>query len=243
MALGVGLLVLALASLAWALARREAGGILLASFAVPFFLEMGSLHAVFVRYMTPLVPVLCLFAATALIDLARRTWLPRVAWLPVTLGVLVLIEPLHSAMGYDHLVHHKDTRVQVYQFLRTVPDGLHAATYGPSVTWRSTLPRWRPEFYAKDPAQTWAEALELLRAHGVRYFLVHHSELDVFSPTIPELEAAVRQAGTLVRVFSPYHPGVHAQPVYDRVDAYFFPVGRFRGLERPGPLVVVYRLN
>jgi len=132
---------------------------------------------------------------------------------------------------------------QVYQFLQTLPHGLDAATYGPSVTWRSTLPRWRPEFYAKHPAQTWAEALDHLRADGVRYFLIHHSPLDVFSPTIPELEAAVQRVGTPVRVFSPYRPGVQPPPVYDRVDAYFFPVGRFRGLERPGPLVNVYRLD
>jgi 4-amino-4-deoxy-L-arabinose transferase-like glycosyltransferase len=91
--LGLGLLALALVGVAWALWRRDAGGILLASFAVPFFLEMSSLHAVFVRYMTPLVPVLCLFAASALVGLARRSWTRGTAWLPITLGVLVLIEP------------------------------------------------------------------------------------------------------------------------------------------------------
>jgi hypothetical protein len=166
-----------------------------------------------------------------------------VGWLPVALRALAVVQPLNGSVGYDRLVHHKDTRLQAYQFLQTPPGGLYAATYGPSLTWRSTLPRWRPDFYAKHPQQTWAEALDVPRARGIRYFLVDHSELDVFSPTIPELEAAIRQAGTPVGLFSPYRPGAHPRPVYDRVDDHFFPVGRFAGLERPGPLVAVYRLN
>jgi len=40
--------------------------------------------------------------------------------------------------------------------------------------------------------------------------------------------------------FSPYEPGTRPRPAYDRVDPYYFPIGGFQGVKRPGPLVRLY---
>lgn len=243
---GMGWLLLGLgiAGLARAAWRREPGELAVLSFVVVFFAEMGTLRAIFVRYMTPLVPVLCLFAASAMLAVTERIRPPRArAWALAALAALAVLEPLHSSLAYARLVRHVDTRVQTYEFLRTVPRGLRAATYGPSVVWRSTLPRWRPTFYAKSPGQSWAEVLAILKSRGIHYVLIHHSALDVFSPPMPELEAEVERAGTLIREFSPYAPGSDPHPMYDRVDAHYFPIGAFGGVVRPGPLVRVYQLH
>ncbi len=90
---------------------------------------------------------------------------------------------------------------------------------------------------------TWTEVLKLLKTRQVSYLIAHYSDLDVFSPTIPELEHALRQSATLIREFTPYESGAEPHPVYDRVDAHFFPIGGFHGVKRPGPLVRVYRLD
>jgi hypothetical protein len=242
--MGVILLGLALGGMLRAAWRRERGELVLLSFVLVFFVEMSTLKAIFVRYMTPLIPILCLFAASAIVALAAQVKRPtvRVAVIGALVAVAIL-EPLHSSLAYARLVHHVDTRVQALEFLRTLPGGTDAATYGPSVTWRSTVPRVPLTFYAKPPDQPWEAALTKLRSRGIRYVLIHHSHLDVFSPTIPELEIAIRRAGTLVREFTPYAPGTDPHPVYDRVDAHFFPIGRFSAVVRPGPLVQVYRLN
>lgn len=243
--MGVALLGLALAGVARVLWRREVEGLVFLSFAASFFLVMGSVKAVFVRYMTPLLPVLCLFAATALLSLVGLLKWPRGRpWVAAGLGLLAIMEPGYASVAYARMVHRVDTRVRAYQFVRSsLPPGTQVASYGPDVTWRSTIPRFLPIMYAKPPEQSWVEALTALKSQGTRYFLAHHSELEVFSPTIPELELALRQSATLIREFSPYVSGTHPHPVYDRVDAYFFPIGGFRGVTRPGPLVRLYRLD
>ncbi len=243
--MGVGLLGLACLGIMRVLWRREGGGLALLSFAACFFLIIGSFHAAFVRYMTPLLPILCLFAAAALLSLTAFLKRPRArSWVTAGLALLVLAEPLHASTAYGHLVHHVDTRVKTYEFIRAwLPPGSEVATYGVTDTWRSTIPRFEPTMISKDPDKSWAEIFVKLKATGVHYFLTHHSELEVFSPTIPEIEALVRQSGTLIHEFSPYRPGVHSRPVYDRVDGYFFPLSGFREVDRPGPLVRLYRLN
>lgn len=245
--MGIGLLGIAVGGLARILWRRKPEGLVLVSFVVVFFLVTGSAKLIFVRYMEPLVPVLCLFAATAVWDLAgltRRSGMRP--WIATGIGLLVVVEPLSAAVAYGKLVHHTDTRVKAYRFIQTaLPPGTAVATYGPSVTWRSTIPRFQPILYAKPPEQSWAEALATLKARGVRYFLTHHSTLEVFSPTIPELELALRHSATLIQEFEFSRAKVDAspRPVYDRVDPYYLPIGGFHGVKRPGPLVRLYRLD
>jgi Dolichyl-phosphate-mannose-protein mannosyltransferase len=243
--MGLGLLGLAFAGMVRALWRRQDQGLVLLSFAASFYLVMGSARAIFVRYMTPLLPILCLFAAAALLSLTELLKWPRARpWVAAGLGLLAVVEPLAASAAYDRMVHQVDTRVQTREFiLASLPPGTKVATYGPSVTWRSTFPRFLPVMYAKHREQSWAEVLTVLKAKRIQYFLTHHSGLDVFSPTIPELQLAVHQSGTLIREFSPYEARALPHPVYDRVDAHYFPIGGFRGVMRPGPLVRLYRLE
>ena len=52
-----------------------------------------------------------------------------------------------------------------------------------------------------------------------------------------------RRSATLAQAFSPYKTRATPHPVYDRVDPYYFPIGGFAGVVRPGPLVRLYRLD
>jgi 4-amino-4-deoxy-L-arabinose transferase-like glycosyltransferase len=242
--MGVALLGLAAAGLAWGLWRHDPAAWTLGSFVAVFFAVMGAGRLVHVRYMTPLLPVLCLFAATALLGLSG--WLPgpRTRWgLVAALGALVMVEPVDSAVRYGQVVHHVDTRVEAYEFLLTLPPESRIVTYGPSEVWRSVVPRWQPDYYAKQPEERWSDVLELLKTRETRYVLVHTSTLEVFSPTLPDLERALRGTATLLREFSPYLPGAHPQPVYDWTDPYYVPIGRFAGVKRPGPMIRLYHLD
>jgi Dolichyl-phosphate-mannose-protein mannosyltransferase len=242
--LGAGLLGLGAAGLLWRVWARDRAAWVLGSFVAVFFAVTGAGRLVHVRYMTPLVPVLCLFAATAVLGLGRSLPWPRVRWgCVVAMSVLALIEPVQSAVGYGRVVHHLDTRVEAYEFLVTLPKGSHIVTYGPSEVWRSVIPRWQPEYYAKQPEERWGDVLERLKARGTRYLLAHTSALDVYSPTLPDLEEELRGAATLLREFSPYHLGARPRPVYDWTDPYYVPIGGFVGVKRPGPTIRVYRLE
>ena len=61
----------------WAADRRRAGTLVLLGWAVPFFLYTARLEVKFLRYMLPLTPVLCLFAADLLWQLGGLIPDPR----------------------------------------------------------------------------------------------------------------------------------------------------------------------
>jgi 4-amino-4-deoxy-L-arabinose transferase-like glycosyltransferase len=241
--MGVGLLALALAGILGTIWRRDAGGLVLLSFAGCFYLVTGYFKLAFVRYMIPLLPVLCLFAAWALLSLTERFPRPARGWIAAGLGVLAVLEPVHAIGAYSGLVHHPDTRVQAYAFLRALPPGTQVAVYEPDVVWRSTIPSWRPAVYLDDPQHASPEVFADLKRQGIGYLLVHTSALAAVSPTVPELELALRRSATLAQAFSPYKTRATPHPVYDRVDPYYFPIGGFAGVVRPGPLVRLYRLD
>jgi Dolichyl-phosphate-mannose-protein mannosyltransferase len=243
--MGLVLLGLALVGMVLTLRRSNGPGLVVLSFVLAFFTAMATLQAVFVRYMTPVVPALCLFAAATVCAVARRVPWPWVrAWATAALVLLAVFEPLGASIAYGRIRHHVDTRLEVLAYvLNALPPGAVVATYGPSVTWRSTMPRWAPEMYAKDAEQSWPDAFRALKGRGIRYFMVHRSPLDVFSPEIPELDRAIQESATLVREFRPYRKGTPPSPVFDRNDAYYFPIGGFTGVVRPGPLVQLYRLD
>jgi Dolichyl-phosphate-mannose-protein mannosyltransferase len=243
--MGLALLALALAGALLTLHRWNRVGLVLLSFVLTFFTAMASLQAVFVRYMTPLLPVLCVFAAMTVHAVTECLSSPRARrWTMAGLILLALAEPLQASVAYGRIRHHVDTRIEVFDYTQTeLPPGSTVATYGPSVTWRSTMPRWSPQMYAKDPQQSWPDVFKALKSRGTRYFIVHRSPLDVFSPEMPELDRAIRESATLIREFRPYRASSPSAPVYDRNDAYYFPIGGFRGIVRPGPLVQLYRLD
>jgi dolichyl-phosphate-mannose-protein mannosyltransferase len=243
--MGLALVALALAGMLLTLRRSSGPSLVLLSFALAFFTAMATLQAVFVRYMTPLVPTLCLFAAATVCAVVRGVpWPGGRAWATAGLVLLAVFEPLGASIAYGRIRHHVDTRLEVLAYVEAaLPPGAVVATYGPSVTWRSTMPRWAPEMYAKDAQQSWPEAFSVLKGRGIRYFMLHRSPLVVFSPEIPELDRAIRESATLIREFKPYKSGSPPSPVFDQNDAYYFPIGGFRGVVRPGPLVQLYRLD
>jgi len=46
---------------------------------------------------------------------------------------------------------------------------------------------------------------------------------------MPGLDPAIQRWATLIKAFSPDDRDAHPTPLFDRNDAYYFPVGGFRG--------------
>lgn len=244
---GVAALALGAAGIGRGVARREPGALLLASFALPCFAILASSRVAFARYMDPLVPVLCLFAALGAVAFAETGSIRGARRWAIPLITLVAgAEPLRASIAYASLVHRTDTRVETYRYFeRFLPAARPIGTYGPPVVWKSTIPGFGDHLIHISPApgETPKDVLARCRSYGVRYFLVHESPLDVFSPDASDLERALRQSGTLLAEFPFHRPNVAASPVYERPDGFYFPLGGFPGVRRPGPTVRIYRLD
>jgi hypothetical protein len=83
--------------------------------------------------------------------------------------------------------------------------------------------------------------LDRLRKSGIEW-VVTHEHLLAYSQVDPALQQQLDQGAVLVRSFDPFR-GARAKLAYDPVDAYYAPLAGHRSVERPGPLIRIYRLR
>ena len=240
---GVGwpMLISALAGLAWMGGRHPGPALVLGSFPVAYYVAAGTGYNVFVRYMLPVVPFLCIFAgyfvASAASAIAPAMRL-RPALVAAALGLAIAAPPAINVVQFDRLLTREDSRIVAGRWLaENVPAGasmfISGNRYGhPALDFaryrqfgfdyrgstftadrRPTgeLPQWLVIQRAEIPYSHVPELVEQLIAHG--YQLAH-----------------------MVRAYSP-----DARNFYDVQDGFYLPFGSFDRVERPGPNVLIYR--
>jgi len=144
--LGVVLVVLAIAGLAWALWRHTAVDLLLAPYALAYFVYISTWKELADRYLLPILPLLLLLAVRMCLELADlRPAARRVAAPAVGLVLAAaLVAPLAGSIAFDRELSGADVRVRAKAWVeRHVPAGSIIATenYGPP------LVRMRDEKY------------------------------------------------------------------------------------------------
>jgi len=232
---GMGMLPTLLAPLAvaWGFASRRAACVLAASFAVVYYLVVGVSPAMMARYMTPLIPVLFLLEAGMLCDAARRYAGNRV-FMVLALSTLVLVaEPLASAVAHNRIAARTDTRVLATRWLgeHLAPGtrlGVHGARF-----WAWGRPMAPPGVKIVQADQG-AAALE---EAGVRYVTTHDHEL-FWSTLDPDLIESLSPRLRLLAEFVPF--GEESRPIFETSDAFYIPFSAFSGVQRPGPEVRIY---
>ncbi|MCC7262509.1 MAG: glycosyltransferase family 39 protein [Candidatus Latescibacteria bacterium] len=89
----------------------------------------------------------------------------------------------------------------------------------------------------------WAPCpVDSLRSRGVGWVVTHQYPLP-YSPADTTLARQLGSQAVLEACFDPFASGWHAPPVYDPLDAYYVPLAGFDALDRPGPLIKIYRLE
>ena len=113
---GVGwpMLFSALAGMVWMAARHPGPALVLGSFPVAYYVAAGAGYNVFVRYMIPVVPFLCIFAgyfvASAASAIAPAMRL-RPALVAAALGLAVAAPPAINVVQFDRLLTQEDSRI------------------------------------------------------------------------------------------------------------------------------------
>ena len=223
----------------WKHHRRAA--LPLAAFASAFFLAIGSGRTVFFRYILPLLPLACVSAAVGIRALA--TWAaPRVHLRPpvatAALALAVAAPALADTVRMDLLLARTDTRVLAADWLATrlrPGDTLHDAggAYAKLSLGRIAFHEWR-----YDPAtRQFVNAGTMIPDWLVVYD--YAAPLRHYAPTDPGIRALARTKYSLAHQVVGLQDGGEA--VFDREDAFFVPVHGFRGVDRPGPNVSIYR--
>ena len=134
-AMGWPLYLLALAGLAWALTVRGVREAILLAFAIPYLVVIVTWSSRFERYAIPLLPVLTLLAAVAVVRgtgwLLVRVRLASAPWFAAALAgaaALLLVPALGRVVAYHRLLGQPDTRELGSAWVeREIPPGARIA--------------------------------------------------------------------------------------------------------------------
>ncbi|MCX6363692.1 MAG: glycosyltransferase family 39 protein [Actinobacteria bacterium] len=146
---GVVLVVLAIAGLAWALWRHTTVDLLLAPYALAYFVYISTWKELADRYLLPILPLLLLLAVRMCLDVvdlrpaARRFAAPAVA----LVFAVALVAPLAGSIAFDRDLSGADTRERAKAWIEdNVPAGSTIATENYS----APLVRVRDEQYYRN---------------------------------------------------------------------------------------------
>ena len=132
------------------------------AFPIPYFLMVAEQKIVFARYLLPIVPMLCIFAAVAVISgvsLLRRYQFPRGVRTALIAGLTLalLAPPTVTAVGFNRLISRVSTVDQAYEWIQAnIPRGSSLVLEGGHLV----LPGFRTERTRQLRLQTYEAFVE-----------------------------------------------------------------------------------
>lgn len=243
--LGFPLLAASLAGMLRMAVRAPREAVILASFPIAYYAANGPSCNVFVRYMIPVVPFLCIFAGYAVAELARlvRQRAPRFAGAPVAslLGILIVAPSAWSVIQFDRLAAREDSRVVTAQWIReNVPAGsvilMSGNLYGHPQLERGPVAKYRYIEYNRH-AQVFLSNGQPTQARP-DWIIVQRHPIPYANPgpVVTELVNSEYVQVHTIRAFDPSEDNF-----YDIQDGFYAPFGGFTGVRRFGPNFEIYR--
>ena len=212
--------------------------LLLCAFPIAYYWVAGDSRWVFARYMVPVVPFLCLFAAVAIVWVGRhitytKRGVPR-ALITAGLTAVVVAPSASRLFQFDRLVARTDSRVVAAQWVHEhVPTGSSILQNG-SVYGKTQFDEtYRYEEW--NEIQVPADAFARTRPDWI---ILHESPLGRY------VEQSVSMLVRTQYELLEYVQGsgsVYAGNVFDLQDALYVPYADFRDVSRPGPDIRIYR--
>ena len=225
--LGVVLVVLAVAGLAWALWRHTTVDLLLAPYALAYFVYISTWKELADRYLLPILPLLLLFAVRLCLEVVELRPAARGVAFGAMAGLLTvaLVAPIGHSLHYDSGLSGRDTRLLAKIWVEQhVQSGSIIAreSYGPPLVrardrkyyggaGRASPPAYRLVSLAL-PLPGGSESdrdIRWLRERRVDYVIVSSMVYDrVFAaadhyPDVVTFYRRLGEVGELVKVFTP----------------------------------------
>jgi 4-amino-4-deoxy-L-arabinose transferase-like glycosyltransferase len=245
---GVGLpmLVAGIAGMVTILVRTPAVGAVLFAFPLAYYAVAASMRNVFFRYAIPVVPFLCLAAASLTCLVAARlvaAWPGRLStrWsvaAPWLLAAAVVAPSAVSVYKFDRIIARTDNRVVVARwFEQHVPAGSSVLQSGSQYGLAQLDPRLDYREWTWNKSRSVFMVNDRPATGRPDWILVQESPLP--SATQPIVTEMLRQDYTFVQTFVAL--SLDGDHVFDPQDAFFVPLAGFEGVERPGPNFAVYK--
>jgi 4-amino-4-deoxy-L-arabinose transferase-like glycosyltransferase len=244
--LGIPLMAAACAGAVWLIVERPRAAALVLVFPITYYVYLGSGQTVFVRYLLPMVPFVCLTAAffvdRAAEAVARRTRVRGAGGVAVVALACVLgAQTLRSSLLFDRLMIVEDSRVTGAGWIVShFPGGasMYQSGYGAG--------HLQPQPLSRYPQYTFNEQLdrfEINHAAAVAppdVIVLLESPLGPYSVVPPRVASLAADEYVQVAAFDSVPAERAADAVYDGEDAFFTPFGGIENAIRPGPNVRIF---
>ena len=250
--LGIPLLVLGLGGLAWMAVRQPVHALIVGAFPITYYVVAGAGYNVFVRYMIPVVPFLCISAAFAVDEIAqrvaRRGGLRR-PLVTAALALAVVAPSAWSVVRFDWLLAQEDSRLLAARWVHEqIPAGAsiyssgnlygHAQLTPPDGKYRLFgWDRRERRFTLRERVDNRPRERPVDEPPDV--VLVQRSAIP-FSHIPPEVAELIARDYTLVHTIRAADLS-ETRNVYDIQDGFYVPYAGFHGVRRPGPNFEIYR--
>jgi 4-amino-4-deoxy-L-arabinose transferase-like glycosyltransferase len=246
--LGIPLMIAASAGACWLIVERPRLAALVLAFPVPYYVVLGFGHTVFVRYLVPMVPFVCLTAAF-LVDRAAelvggRSNAPAVRDMTiVVLASIIGAQTLTASLQFDRLMTIDDTRVLGADWIVShFPSG--ASMYQSGFGAGHVQPKPRG-LYPQYRFNERADRFELDDRSAAKdlpdLIVLLESPLGPYSEIPPRIRSLVAAEYELATAFESVPQSLASAAIYDREDAFFAPFGGIENAVHPGPNVEIFR--
>lgn len=242
-------LTASVAGMTLALSRHRPVDLMLLLIPLSGLAILGSQQMYFARFILPIVPLLCVFAADGICALANH-WCSRRALVPGLLLALAVAQPLASSVKSDMLLTRVDTRTLAKEWIEAnIPAGSRIATDWPV----HSPPLSTPERAVPDGQVVYdytavggiglaAHPLAWYHDEGYEYLVTTSFISDIplvyedQNPARNAFYASLPESLDLVAEFS---PGESVPFVFDEIYGPFVSLWQ---RERPGPTVKIYAI-
>jgi hypothetical protein len=262
--LGLPLLAAGLTGIVWMAVKRPALALILGSFPVSYYITAGAGYNVFVRYMVPVVPFLCIFAGYLVAELSAlvarrmaavahgasrnvrvRSYLASAT--PVLIGAIVIAPSAWSVVQFNRLLAETDSRVLAADWVdQHVPAASsvymsgnrygHPQIEGLAGGYQIFGYDWRASTFTHQDRSTG----EYREYHVDRYpdFIIVQRSAIPYSHIPEQVERLLPDVYRMIHQIRA--ADLTARNPYDIQDAFYLAYGRYEGVRRPGPNIEIY---
>ena len=244
---GLPLTIAAILGACWLIARARWKACLVLVFPVAYYVVLGSGLTVFVRYMMPMVPFLCLTAAffvdcvAVFIRSRLNVGVVGEGIAVALLAVMIAAPTARMSIAFDRLMTRQDTRVLGENWVASrFPEGatIYQSGYGYSHVFPRPLQRYA--YYDFNERLSRFQMIGGATIDRPDVIVLPDSPLGTYTQVPPKIRALVGAEYVLVLTVEGASTATAPGALYDQDDAFFAPFVGMDEVTRPGPTLNIY---
>jgi len=239
--LGAPLLISGLAGMGLLMARFRKQAALICAFPFLYYAIAGRGLTVFVRYMTPMTPFLCMAAAFFIVWSVRQLMKPeRVSVVVGIAAAAIALPSLQRSIAFNSVMMRTDTRVLAAEWASAHVRPQESVGQIPPVLVYENFGMTRPSNLVTFDINRKAFVSASGAAVVPDVLLVPTSPLDTYTVTANELAAIANREYVREATIAATH-GLEMSNWFDQQDLFFVPFTTFTMRDRPGPEIQIFR--